>query len=79
MFLLHKFKVLVNHPKVPTPSDAHIFSLIGMISLHTGGVRGCCFSLDGNLLASASDDATVKVWEVGSLKCITTIATQAEG
>ena len=51
----------------------------GVMSLHTGGVKDCSFSPDGNLLASASDDATLKVWQVETLKCITTITSDSEG
>ena len=31
------------------------------------GLRCVCFSPDGTLLASGSEDNTVKVWEVGSV------------
>ncbi len=31
---------------------------------HTGGVWGCAFSPDGTLLATVSDDATTRLWQV---------------
>ena len=50
-----------------------VLNFSGELSLHKEGVRSCCFSPDGNLIASSSDDNTVRVWEVGALKCISTI------
>ena len=47
---------------------------LGELTGHEEGVRWCSFSPDGNLLATASDDETVKVWEVGALKCIATFS-----
>ncbi len=49
------------------------FVFPGELALHSASVTACSFSPDGNLLASASDDETVRVWEVGALKCISTI------
>lgn len=40
------------------------FSLHRTFSSHTGGVSDVAFSADSTLLASASDDTTVRVWEV---------------
>ena len=55
-----------------------VFPLLGELSLHEGGVKDCCFSPDGNLFASTSNDTTVRVWDVGSLKCISTITKNTE-
>lgn len=54
-------------------------SFPGELSLHDAGVKGCSFSPDGNLLASVSDDTTVRVWEVGALRCISTITKHSDG
>jgi len=35
---------------------------------HTEGVLGCAWSPDGTKLASASDDTTVRVWDVGAAR-----------
>ena len=37
---------------------------------HGGAVRMCCFSPDGGLLATASGDYKVRVWEVNSMTCL---------
>jgi WD40 repeat protein len=31
---------------------------------HSGGVRGCAINLSGDTIVSASDDGTLKVWDV---------------
>ena len=36
-------------------------------------VRSCCFSSDGKLIASASGDKTIRLWNVESRKCIKTL------
>ena len=42
----------------------------GVLSGHDGPVRMCCFSRDGMLIASASGDQTIRVWETTSMKCL---------
>lgn len=45
-----------------------------IISLgHTGGINSVAVSHDDRLLFSASDDQTVRVWEVESGRCLRTL------
>ncbi len=42
----------------------------GRLTGHTDAISSVSFSGDGLLLASASADRTVRIWEVASLKCV---------
>jgi hypothetical protein len=44
---------------------------------HTGGVSGLCVSEDGKLLASGSNDETVKLWDTATGHCIWTSSKRA--
>ena len=39
--------------------------LIGSFKGHSAGVRCVCFTPDGNILASSSDDGAIKLWQIG--------------
>ena len=43
------------------------------LSGHRHEVNGCAISPDGTLIASASEDKTLKIWEVSSGECLTTL------
>lgn len=54
-------------PAADSPIHLHSlpsFSLHRTFSLHTGGVSDVAFSADSTLLASASDDRSVRIWEI---------------
>ncbi|MGH9938894.1 MAG: hypothetical protein ACREAM_21850, partial [Blastocatellia bacterium] len=49
-------------PQSPLPDLPHP-ALIRTLEGHSGNVRGCAFSPDGQLIVSASHDRTLKVWD----------------
>ncbi len=53
----------------PAESSAYIRTLTG----HTGSVNACKFSPDGKKIVSASNDKTLKIWDVETGKEITTL------
>lgn len=44
-----------------------------VIKGHTGAVRSVAFNSDGNRLVSASDDKTLKLWNIANQKFIATL------
>jgi len=52
--------------------DGKDSELKGELVGHTGGVYGLAWDGSGKQLISASGDKTVRLWDVGSFKCITT-------
>ncbi len=59
VFLIFLFRV-VHVCKVSVPGNVALASFIG----HAGEINSVCWSPDGRLLSSCSDDATAKVWTV---------------
>lgn len=61
MLMLAIFILLLNYPAVMADTPE-----LKVQTGHTGWVRSVVFSSDGNTLASASDDNTVKIWDLRS-------------
>ena len=61
-------------PEVPKPNELKPFpnSLCLQYLGHKKAVRGISVSPDGQYLASASDDGTVRLWEVDTCLCVRT-------
>ncbi len=55
-----------NKPDIISLRDAETGKLVHALIGHTGQVNSAAFSSDGMTLASASDDGTVKIWEVNT-------------
>ncbi len=60
------------------PGNGAFAGLITSMSGHSGSVRGLAFSSDGTLLASGSEDRTIRVWDTGTWKLKTTITTPSQ-
>ncbi len=58
--------------------DLQTKEVVREFSDHTRGPYQLAFSPDGSLLASASDDATVKLWDLATGACVRTIQTTHE-
>jgi serine/threonine protein kinase len=67
-------------PKRVLPQDrpAGLRGVVAVLKIHTRTVWSLVFSPDGNLLASASEDSTVRLWDLGGKEPVLR-ATLAEG
>ena len=54
-------------------SSYYCYYATGSLNGHSGAVRMCCFSPDSALLATASGDYTVRVWDVNTLNCLSVL------
>lgn len=64
------------------PFKVALFSADGRVTAlegHTNRVWGVAFHPDGSLLASASEDGTVRIWDVASKKCVRTLNGDPDG
>ncbi|KAG8664370.1 uncharacterized protein FPOAC1_013708 [Fusarium poae] len=60
---------IISKPKMEANWDACLQTLEG----HDGSVRSVVFSVDGQRLASSSNDKTVKIWDSHSGECLKTL------
>ena len=58
---------------MPLASPTHAQNLLATLEGHSNTVRSVSFSPDGKVLASGSDDKTIKLWDVGSRREIATL------
>ncbi|KAJ8719903.1 hypothetical protein PYW07_011946 [Mythimna separata] len=63
-------------PKLPAPRDLQPFPTAEALCLrgHAGLVRSADFDPSGQYIVSGGDDATVKVWETSTGRCLRSIA-----
>ncbi|XP_014273878.1 ribosome biogenesis protein BOP1 homolog [Halyomorpha halys] len=68
-------------PKLPTPKDLQPFPTVVSVTYtgHTDMVRSITIDPFGQYLASASDDSSVKFWEVSTGRCLKTIPINGVG
>ena len=59
--------------------DTETGACVATLEGHTDGVRALAFLPDKNFLASASDDSTIKLWNVDFGEVAVPVAEQAEG
>ncbi|MGH3694419.1 MAG: hypothetical protein ACRDRX_10630 [Pseudonocardiaceae bacterium] len=69
---LDSYRAVLSRPRLepawPLPDQPDLAQLATSTG-HIGGVWGCAFSPDGALLATTSNDQTVRLWQVASGRC----------
>ena len=80
----HRYPSLPIHPS--TRVSAALLNRLGssgrpsaLLQGHDGCVNRLHWSADGQLLASVSDDLSVRVWLPSTRKCISTLSTEHHG
>lgn len=58
---------------------SHDYKILCDLSEHTANITNVSFSSDGKYLLSASDDQSIRVWDLNNMKCINVLKGHNDG